>query len=237
MAQGTEKMLMLIGEFKLVSFQICCQLVQSGVSVEGIHSGHRSLPGGHYYKSQRGLEMISVFHLTLAAAQRYSKWQKTCSRMALRVFPSHPLPCLTFERDRVKSKYQSADPIWSNFWRHTVDRKSKGLRVHQGQGHLLLRVHWRVQGHRKCQRCTVMNRAHIRDWIRVAGKKTLKAECSLLKPYLSDNVTRKGLRNDRWAGDYGQWRTTIKPDGLGGWGGGNGWGGGPLWSASKVQEA
>lgn len=91
MAQGTEKMLMLIGEFKLVSFQICCQLLQSGVSVEGIHSGHRSLPGGHYCKSQRGLEMISVFHLPLAAAQRYSKWQKKCSRMALRVF-SPPLP-------------------------------------------------------------------------------------------------------------------------------------------------
>lgn len=42
-----------------------------------------------------------------------------------------------------------------------------------------------------------MNRAHIRDWIRGAGEKTLKAMCSLLKPYLSDNVTRKGLCDDR----------------------------------------
>lgn len=97
---------MLIGEFNLLSFQIYWQLLQSGMSLKGIHSGHRLLPGGLYCKSQRGLEMISVFHLPLATAKYYSKWQK-----ALRVTPTTYHPCLTFEPDRVKSKYQSADPI------------------------------------------------------------------------------------------------------------------------------
>lgn len=53
-----------------------------------IHSGHCLLAAGHYCKLQRGLEIISVFHLPLATVRRYCKWQKNYSRMALRVTPA-----------------------------------------------------------------------------------------------------------------------------------------------------
>lgn len=62
---------MLIGQFKVLSFQICWQVLQSGIRLEGIHGGHFLVPGEHYCKSQRRLEVISGFHLTLATAH----WQ------------------------------------------------------------------------------------------------------------------------------------------------------------------